>query len=120
MDFKTESAVAKKVFSSDDFLAFETDIAKNLLAADAGDGIGLYRLTDRQPLWQGQPSSKYFTIEHQPEGFGFSSETEYHSVNAGSHSLYFTSFLGFKPVEIYNDYLYKGLTLLQVQKWSLQ
>ncbi len=96
------------VFADPNFLSFETDINNDQVASESYNRFDLFRLSDHKLLYHVDPLSSFFTISHQPTGFGFSSKTEYHLINSNLSYLYFTSFEEFKPVEILNNYLYRG------------
>jgi hypothetical protein len=99
---------ATYAFSNCCFLSFETDMANDLVASENLEDISLHRLSNQQLLWHHKPATSYIKVDKQPDGFGFHSENEYHVVTSSLDHLYFTSYLGNKPVEIWNDYLYKG------------
>lgn len=95
-------------FAGYGFLSFKTDIVNNLIASENYSQLNLHRLSDRKLLWQLNPSTSFFKVYNQPGGFAFASDREYHVINNDLSYVYFTSFEGFKPVEILNDYLYRG------------
>jgi hypothetical protein len=96
------------LFSNNGFFSFQVDIAHDLIASEAYSQLSLHRLSTMQLLWQLEPSTTYFKVMHLPDGFGYASEQEYHIIKTDLSYLYFTSFAGFRPVEILNNRLYKG------------
>ncbi len=99
---------ADLVFSNCCFLSFETDMANNLVASENYQEINVHRLSDQKRLWHVEPATSFIKVFNQPNGFSFSSENEYHVITTELDYLYFTTYQGNKPVEIWNDYLYKG------------
>lgn len=108
VDLLSPVITASLFFAEHGFLSFQTDIANNLIASENYDQVYLHRLSDRKLLWQLNPSTSYFKVYNHPGGFAFATDKEYHVINNDLSYLYFTSFDGLKPVEILNDYLYKG------------
>ena len=105
----TETPVqAKLAFTQADFFSFETDIENDLIASESYNQIRLSNLSNRKVLWQANPLTSNIKINHQPNGFSFTSENEFYSIGSSLKPIYFTAFTGYKPVEILNNYLYKA------------
>jgi hypothetical protein len=105
-----DSSLIKEIFcfEAPGFLSFEIDMEHDLIASENYDELFLHRLSNRILLWQLKPSTTFFKIHQQPNGFAFASDYDFHVLTKEMNYLYFTSFTGFSPVEIANDKLYKG------------
>ncbi len=107
-DPAAERPQAKLVFKDPSVFSFETDIAADRIASEAYTVLQLHRLSDHTLLWKTLPFSDGFSVRHVPGGFALASEEELHVITNNADHLYFTSYKNFKPVEILNNYLYRG------------
>lgn len=108
VDLSAPVAKEQFAFAGYGFLEFAVDMDRDLIGSERLDELRLHRLSTQQLLRKVTPMSSYFSVFNQPDGFGFASETEYHTIAYNKSHLLFTSFDGFKPVEILNENIYKG------------
>lgn len=90
------------------FFSFEVDMEADRVAFEAYDQLYVAQLSTRKVLWQKEPYESYIQVEHLPTGFSFSNKKELHTLQNDSTYLYFTTYGTDNPVEVLNNYLYKG------------
>lgn len=99
---------AQLMFTDPRFFSFEVDMQADRVAFEAYSELYLAKLSTLQLLWQHAPRSDYFNVSHIKNGFCFSTQEELYNVINDTTQLYFTSYAGRKPIEVANNYLYKG------------
>jgi hypothetical protein len=108
VDVNAPRPKATPKFNDNRFFSFEIDMQNDRMAFEAYADIYLAQLSTQKILWQKTPQNSYFKIQHLPNGFAYANKTELHTLLNSNHYLYFTSYGNKQPVEIANNYLYKG------------
>ena len=108
VDLTSTVIQAKLIFSDPQYFSFQVDETNNLIVSQSYNQIRVARLSDRKELWADNPLTSSFKIKHKDFGFTFSTESEHYYVNSIFSNIYFSAFVGYKPVEILNNYLYKA------------
>lgn len=108
LDLSQPNPKEKFEFADERFFSYQTDMANDRIAFEAYAEIYVARLSTLQVLWHKTPYENYIDVGHTPNGFCFSSPKEFHVIENDTNYLYFTTFGQDKPVEVANEYLYKG------------
>jgi hypothetical protein len=108
VDLNNTKPTEKFEFEDDLYFSFEVDMAADRVAFEAYTNIFIAQLSTHKILWQKTPYENYIEVGHLPQGFSFSNKKELHILKNDTTYLYFTTYGQDNPVEVLNEYLYKG------------